>query len=109
MPVLVRECSPGDLVEARGWEVVIARTKSSTAYQAGLETAYLIPAQKRHRDREISEVDMTHSFSMLYLGPIYSKNAVSGVCNKIHHFLTDCGRSVGLHGSEFKYLNPCKK
>ena len=107
--MLVRECSPGDLVEARGWEVVIARTNSSTAYQAGLKTAYLIPAHKRHRDREISEVDMSYKFSMLYMGPIYSKNAISGVCNKIHHFLTDCGNSVGLHGSEFKYLNLCKK
>ena len=107
--MLVRECSPGDLVEARGWEVVIARTNSSTAYQAGLKTAYLIPAQKRHRDREINEVDMSYKYSMLYLGPIYSKNAISGVCNKIHHFLTECGDSVGLHGSEFKYLNLCKK
>ena len=107
--MLIRECAPGDLVEARGWEVAIARTRSSTAYRAGLETAYLIPAQVRTQDRNTNEVDMSHKFSMLYLGPVYSKNPTSGVCNKIHHFLTDCGHSIGLHGSEFKYLNLCKK
>ena len=107
--MLVRECSPGDLVEARGWEVIIARTKSSTAYQLGLETAYLIPAMKQHRDREINEVDMAYRSSMLYLGPVYGKNPVSGISSKLHHFLTDRGLSIGLHGSEFKYLNPCKK
>ena len=106
--MLVRECAPGDIVETVGWDIAIAVTHASTAHSANLKTAYLIPAQidDYPPSSPLLSINIARKRTMLYVGPIFAKG--EGRLRKIHHFLTDQGDSVGLHGSEFKYMNPCK-
>ena len=92
--MLVRECAPGDLVKTTGFDVVQAVGNPTPGL---FKTAYLIPQM----------YDMTLSRTMLYLGSAYITRDPPGR-HKVHHFLTDTGDSVALHGTEFKFLSPCK-
>lgn len=106
--MLVRECAPGDMVETIGWDIAIAITHASTAHQVGLKTAYLIPARLEDYppSTPLMSINIAKKRTMLYVGPVFTKG--TGRSKKVHHFLTDQGDSIGLHGSEFKYINPCK-
>lgn len=115
--MLVSECSPGDIVETVGWDIAIATTRSSTPYAVNLLTAYLIPArlgEPKAASSVMFSVDMSKKRTMLYVGPVWSTKSNTrqhmGLPHrrKTHHFLTDQGESIGLHGSEFKYIDVCK-
>jgi hypothetical protein len=114
--MLVSECAPGDIVETVGWDIAIAVTHSSTPHVVNLKTAYLIPARLDEPEAVSSimlSIDMSKKRTMLYVGPVWSTKLDTKQLDlphgrKTHHFLTDQGESIGLHGSEFKYINICK-
>ncbi len=100
--MLVRDCRPGDVVETKGFDVLPAVGNNSPAEM--IKTAYLVP----YRGNLGEAIDIGFTRTMLYVGPVYTLREPVGR-HKVHHFLTDDGDSIGLHGSEFKFLSPCKE
>ena len=91
--MLVRECAPGDMVEARGWDVAHGTTHP--------EIGWLIPHNMNHK----KSLEEGYKTILLYVGPAYV--AVDDRIRKLHNFLTEDGSSVYLEGNEFRCLNFC--
>ena len=102
--MLVKDCSPGDCVVARGWDVRPTRNLCD-----GIREAYLTPHNLHHKNSK----DSGQFSTLLYVGPTaldYGNDVTDrrGQLRRLHHFLTEMGTSVSLHGSEFRYLESCK-
>lgn len=102
--MLVRNCFPGDCVVARGWDVRPTRNLCD-----GIREAYLTAHNLHHKNSK----EAGQFSTLLYVGPTsldYGRE-VAGVREtprRLHHFLTEEGMSISLHGSEFRCLEPCK-
>lgn len=91
--MLVRNCFPGDMVEARGWDVALSSMNNGVGW--------LVPHNLNHK----KSVEEGWKSVLLYVGPVHV--IVDGVSRKMHNFLTESGQSVFLGGEEFRYLNLC--
>ena len=90
--MLVKELSPGELVEARGWDVAVSK---------GSGVAWLVPHGMNHK----KSLELGYKSVLFYVGP--TRVQVGDKLRKMHNFLTEEGSSVFLEGCEFRYLNPC--
>lgn len=99
--MLVRECQPGDIVEARGWDVAVSHRYARESEPA---IAWLIPFGMNHKEA----VEMGRKSVLFYVGPYCFSTPVgkTGI-RKMHHFLTETGRSICLEGNEFRHFTPC--
>jgi len=94
--VLVRECRPGDVVEALGWQVAV-----SSQTRSEIPVGWLIPYEMNWK----RAVELGQKSTLLYVGPV--RIDVEDHKRKMHHFLTEDGRSVCLEGHEFRLLSLC--
>jgi hypothetical protein len=116
--MLVRDCRIGDVVLAKGWDVMPTR---NLACGHTLRIAHLVP----HRFDHEKSKKAGHYSTLLYLGKVVEKieearrthpqNAHRCGClptgpasRTWHRFLIEGGQSVALYGADFKYLDPCK-
>ena len=99
--MLVKECQPGNLVIARGWDVRPTRN-----CHGNLRQAFLTSHNLNHR---VSKEAGQYS-TLFYVGKVIVKYDASAPYRRrtFHHFLTSTGESISLHGSEFRYLESCK-
>ena len=99
--MLVKECQPGDIVEARGWDIAISHRYKFDSEPA---VAWLIPHGMNHKEA----VEMGHKSILFYVGP-YRFSAPVGKTGirKMHQFLTEAGQSICLEGNEFRHFTPC--
>ena len=99
--MLVGECQPGDIVEARGWDIAVSHRYARDSEPA---IAWLIPYGMNHREA----VEMGQKSILFYVGP-YRFNAPVGKTGirKMHHFLTEAGQSICLEGNEFRHFTLC--
>ena len=101
---LVRDVTPGDVVRAVGWDVAITQS-SGCSHPVG----YLIPHGMNHK----AAVEMGYKKHLFYVGPvrvtmpIRDNPGLETHVRKLHHFLTDEGKSVCLEGHEFRHFNVC--
>ena len=91
--MLVRNCTPGDIVEARGWDIALSANNPGVGW--------LVPHNLNHK----KSVEEGWKSVLLYVGPAYIM--VDDTHRKMHNFLTEDGDSVFLEGAEFKYLDVC--
>ena len=101
---LVRDVSPGDVVSAVGWDVAITKSPGCSH-----PVGYLIPHGMNHK----AAVAMGHKEHLFYIGPVRVSMPVRDNpgfeihTRKLHHFLTDEGKSVCLEGHEFRHFSVC--
>ncbi len=88
--MLIRDCSPGDLLIAKGWDIGYGKDSFE-----GIQEAWLLP----HNFHWKKARDSGQYSTLLYVGPTRIDHSY-----KRHHFLTAEGNSVYLHGSEFRCL-----
>jgi hypothetical protein len=94
--MLIKECQPGDFVEAVGWDVAISRKTRSD-----IPVGWLIPHKMNHK----KAVELGFKSTLFYVGPV--SISINDTKRKMHHFLTSDGESVCLEGNEFRLLSLC--